>query len=311
MRTWMVTGGSGFLGRHVLACLRDQRPAKVDRIVAIGRTHPGGWPVEDFLRADLDDAETWDAAVRKIRPDVVIHAAGKTPPAPSFCLYWANTRGTAVLLDSLKSLEKPCRVVMAGSAAELGPVPVESLPVNEDHPCQPRDAYGLSKWAATRLGLLQKPPLDVISGRIFNLIGPGMPSNQAFGRFAAMLAASGTDPMRLSVGDLSSRRDFVDVRDAASALIALAELGQASRVYHIGTGESRTMREGLDALIALSGRVVTIEESAPSRCGPSDSRADIGRIVDETGWRPRVSWEQSLADLWHDARKRSAVRLVA
>ncbi len=307
--TWLVTGGSGFLGRHVL----DALGACGHRVVAIGRHHPGGWPVEDFARQDLDDIEGVRRAVSRIDPDVVIHAAGKTPPSPSSLLYRANTRATATLLDALKRTERPCRVVLVGSSAELGAVPDDHLPVGEDHPCRPSDAYGLSKWAATRLGLMAAPPIEVVIGRVFNPVGPGMPASQAFGRFASALANAGPEPIHLTVGNLSARRDFLDVRDVASALIALADRGDAGSLYHIGTGHSRSIREGLDALIRLSGRDVRVEESTASlgRIGPSDSRADVGKIVTCTGWSPHVSWETSLADLWDEAKRREALRRVA
>jgi nucleoside-diphosphate-sugar epimerase len=72
-------------------------------------------------------------------------------------------------------------------------------------------------------------------------------------------------------------------------------------VYHVGTGQSRTVREGLDHLIRLSGRTVVVDERPTFGRGPVDSRAAIERIVDETGWRPRVDFFQSLTDLWASA----------
>ena len=308
--TWLVTGGSGFLGRHVLEALRDRAEAG-ERVVALGRHHPGGWPCEAFWRADLDDPKGLASAVDEIAPDFVIHAAGKTPPASSTLLYRANTRATAFLLEALANRGRSCRVVLAGSAGELGPVPVDRLPVSEDHPCRPSDAYGLSKWAATRLGMTAPPPLEVVSARIFNPVGPGLPTSQAFGRFAALLADPRADPVILNVGGLDARRDFVDVRDAAFALVTLAEQGGAGRIYHVGTGRSRSVGEGLDALIRLSGREVRLELDREKGRGPTDSRADISRIVAEAGWSPRMAFESSLADLWDEASRRARPRRVA
>ena len=188
--TWLITGGSGFLGGYVLKALADAPY----RVIALGRRHPGGWPVEQFVRANLDDAEALDQTIAAIAPDVVIHAAGKTPPASSTALYLANTRNTKHLLNALAATGKPCRVVLTGSAAELGCVPVEELPANEEQTCRPADAYGMSKWAATKLGLLAELPLEVMVARLFNPIGPGMPTSQAFGRFAAILAEPGPKP---------------------------------------------------------------------------------------------------------------------
>ncbi|MFO0888716.1 MAG: GDP-mannose 4,6-dehydratase [Isosphaeraceae bacterium] len=144
--------------------------------------------------------------------------------------------------------------------------------------------------------------------RVFNPIGPGQPETQAFGGFAARLRSDAPDPLVLVTGDLDTRRDFIDVRDAARALVAVALRGEAGEAYHIGTGQSRTVREGLDRLIALSGRQVSVvvDPNGNGRRGPADSRADIARITARTGWTPRIPFEQSLADLWAERSSRPA-----
>ncbi|WP_435005419.1 NAD-dependent epimerase/dehydratase family protein [Tundrisphaera lichenicola] len=295
MPVWMVTGGSGFLGRNFL----DRGKPEGVEVIAIGRSHPSGVA---FLPADLDDPRSVDRAVAEIAPDVVFHLAGRTPPGSPEDFYRSNTMGTVHLLDALRDSVRACRVVLAGSAAELGPVPVEDLPVAEDYPCKPADAYGLSKWLATSAGLAARGSLEVIVARIFNPIGPRLPESQALGRFAGMLGL-GTGPIQLTVGDLGARRDFVDVRDVAGALMALADRGRPGQVYHVGTGRSQRVGDGLDRLIALSGREVLVEvdPALARRRGPGDSRADVRRIAEDTGWSAAIPWEQSLYDLWHEA----------
>ncbi len=302
---WLVTGASGFLGRHLLDRLGDRRPPGVE-VVTIGRRDPGHGAIGRFVEADLADPAGLARAVATIGPDRVFHLAGRTPPADPESYHRSNTMATVHLLDALRSTAKAARVVLVGSAAELGPVPVEDLPVGEAYPCRPADPYGLSKWLATAAGLAARSPLEVVVARVFNPIGPGLPATQALGRFAEALAL-GTGPARLVVGDLEARRDFVDARDVAEALLALADRGTPGRVYHVGTGRSRRVGEGLDRLIEWSGRDATIEvDPAFSRGnGPTDSRADVGRIAGETGWIAAIPWERSLADLWRDAVARA------
>ena len=310
MPTCLVTGGSGFLGRHLLDRLMAEPLSGLDPF-SLGRRPPVGWPAGRFLPCDLDDPEAVARSVLEIAPSTVFHLAGRTPPSVVEDYYRANLLATLRLLDALHASGRPCRVVLIGSAAELGPVPVESLPVVEDYPCRPTDPYGLSKWLATSAGLVAPPPLEVLVARVFNPIGPGLPASQALGRFADALA-DGSGPLRLLVGNLDARRDFVDVRDVAHALVALASRGSPGRVYHVGTGSSRRVWDGLDRLIALSGREVTIEgdPAMVQARGPSDSRADIRRITEETGWSPEISWERSLHDLWRDALARSRAGLT-
>jgi GDP-4-dehydro-6-deoxy-D-mannose reductase len=154
---------------------------------------------------------------------------------------------------------------------------------------------------ATIAGLAARPPVEVIIARVFNPIGPGTPDNHALGRFAAELARPEVES--LTVGSLEPRRDFVDVRDVARALVALADRGMGGTIYHVGTGNSHRVVDGLNHLLRRCDRRVAVvqDPKLAANPGPLDSRAAIARIVEHTGWRPEISWEQSLNDLWDAA----------
>ncbi|SIO59373.1 GDP-4-dehydro-6-deoxy-D-mannose reductase [Singulisphaera sp. GP187] len=305
----LVTGASGFLGRPLRDALRGS-PDSCGRLVTIGRRRPADWPAESFLQADLTNLESLRAAIEQANPSIIYHLAGKTPPASAADLYNANSVATALLLDTLRERRRPVRLILAGSAAELGPVDEHELPVGESHPCRPETPYGLSKWLATCAGLAARPPVEVMVARIFNPIGPGTPESQSLGRFAAQFSDPSVE--ELSVGCLDTRRDFVDVRDVARALIALARHGRPGLVYHVGTGKSQRVGDGLERLHRLSGeRVrVTSDPDRAASAGPGDSRADIRRIVEHTGWGPEISWEASLEDLWNEVRARPRLPLT-
>jgi nucleoside-diphosphate-sugar epimerase len=310
MAVWLVTGATGFVGRQVLETLNGGATAfspSDDTMFVLGRHCPPAWPRDRFVAADLTDADSVRRAIAQIKPDFVIHTAGRTRPATDEELYRANFWATIHLLAALRSMRRPARIVLSGSAAELGSVDPIHLPVDESHVGYPRDAYGRSKWLATSAGLAERAPLEVIAARVFNPIGPGTPPSQAFGRFADRLTDPGSDPVELQVGDLEARRDFIDVRDVARAMIALAQSGRAGLVYNVGTGRSRRVGDGLDRLIDLSGRAVrvSVDPALKSRPGPADSSARIDRIVSQTGWQPSISWERSLEDLWHEALARN------
>jgi GDP-4-dehydro-6-deoxy-D-mannose reductase len=281
-----------------------------DKLVVLGRRCPPGWPEGAFAPVDLTDVAQTRTAIERIAPDVVIHTAGRTPPAPDEELYRMNFWATLHFLSALRLLRKTVRVVLSGSAAELGPVEDGHLPVNESYACDPVDSYGRSKWLATKGGLSECSPLEVMVARVFNPIGPGTPASQALGRFASSLAEHTQGPLDLAVGDLDSRRDFIDVRDVARGMVELALRGRPGLVYHVGTGRSQRVGDGLDRLAQLSGHSirVSVDSALYRRRGPTDSRADIDRITTHTSWRPLISWEQSLVDLWSSARDASEPR---
>src|SRR5271166_2375810 len=126
MATWLITGATGFVGRHVLDVLDAELANEGrtgDSAVVLGRRCPACWPESQFVRADLDDAEGLSQAVLAIAPDHVIHTAGRTPPAADESLYRSNFWATIRLLNAVRTLKRRVRVTLAGSAAELGPVP--------------------------------------------------------------------------------------------------------------------------------------------------------------------------------------------
>lgn len=312
MTTWLVTGAGGFLGHHVLDRLLVELEAD-DRIFALVRPgEPLGREGVEAIEADLLHSAMLEQALATARPDRVIHLAGLTPPAPAHLLFRVNTTGTGHLVAALERFGRPVRLVVAGSAAELGPVPTASLPVGEDTPCRPVGAYGLSKWAAATLALQARPPVETVVARLFNPIGPGMPATQVFGRYAAQLAAPGPDPLTMRVHDLDARRDFVDARDVARALYKLAIAGHSGRIYHVGTGRSRPVREGLEQLLGLGGRAVILEHlpTGASPPLPRDSRARIERIEADVGWRPEVPFARSLADHWTEVGRARRLALI-
>lgn len=300
---WIVAGASGFLGRRAIAELELDATIAT---VAVGRSRPFGESTAGtFEESDLTNKAEWDRILDRFAPAVVLNLAGRTPPADAEALFRDNVALAGALVRSLEAGGRPVRLVHAGSAAELGDVPSNRLPVGEDYDPKPVSDYGRAKREATEIVMSAKAPIVPVVGRLFNLIGPGQPSGQIFGRYARELARmNDLERKSFSVSGLDHRRDFIDVLDAARALVTLAREGRGGSVYHVGTGESRSIGEGLAKLAILSGRLVEFRpdtQALPN--GPADSRADIGRIVRETSWRPRRKFEESLTDLWREASR--------
>ncbi len=227
-------------------------------------------------------------------------------------LWKAHVRATLNLLDALADGPAPSkiRVVVSGSSGEYGPPP-GSAPVGENAPLRPVTAYGiikLAQWLAA--ASYHHRGLQILEARIFNVLGPGIPSHLAPGAFAEQIARVelGLQPPRLAVGRLDARRDYLDVRDAARALADIGLHGRSGEVYNVCSGRALPMRRILDLMLKAARR--------PIRVVPDASRArkvEVPRLAGSArklmalaGWRPGISLEQSVLDTlnWHRGRPR-------
>lgn len=297
MRRILVTGAGGFVAGPLLDRLTGRAG-----VFRLART-----PARGLIACDLADPAAAREAVRLARPDLVYHLAGAAS-APDWKGLWrANVTTTINLLEALAAAGRPARVIIASSSGEYGTAGGVKL-AKESSPLEPVTLYGSCKLAQTLAALsFNHGPLEVLAARIFNVIGPGTPENQAPGAFARQVArvAAGLQPPEIAVGDLSPRRDYVDVRDVAAALETIARHGRAGECYNVGSGRSVPMSAVLRGLAKAAGVRVTerIDPARFRRSEVQDIAADTRRLK-ALGWKPRISLARSLADTlaWWSAR---------
>lgn len=264
----LVTGAGGFLGRHLVAHLA----ALGIPVVTLGRSVPvGAAPGSAFQLADPGDGAAIRAVMEQVRPRLVFHLAGTPAPEPLTEAYRVNTLFGAHLLAAARGLDAPPRVLLAGSAAEYGPVAEDALPVEETAPCRPVSPYGITKLAQTLHGLAAADAgLPVVVARLFNIVGAGMPAHLALGSFARQIAAMPAEGGTLRSGPLDRDRDFVEAGPVAAALVALLQDPRAAgRVVNVCSGQPTSLALLVRALVAASGKPVALREET-GRFGNSD-----------------------------------------
>jgi len=299
----LVTGGRGLIGSNVLGAIRRERPGweAVSASRSADVLQPGAF------RLDLLDPTKVREALEVLRPDAVLHVAG-APGASDWAQLWdAHVTATFHLMEAVRALPPSMRpsVVVVGSAAEYGAQ--AGLRVQEDALPRPVTPYGAAKLAQTHTALAYRTlGVRVSVARIFNLIGPGLPRRLSGGSFARQIAAieRGERPPRLETGNLESVRDFVDVRDAALALTLLLEKAEPGEAYNIATGTGVRIREVAGTLLAMCRVPAALApaEGPPSPSGLDRSVGDPSKLEARTGWRPRRTLRESLADTLEWAR---------
>jgi GDP-4-dehydro-6-deoxy-D-mannose reductase len=318
----LVTGAAGFVGVHMARFLLEEAGAvEVHGVVRPGGPRKRVPAAVELLDADLEDAAQVDGVFDRVRPDRVVHLAAQSSPLAS----WADPAGTlrtntVALLNILEGLRRrrlSPRILVVGSAEEYGMVDARDLPLSEDAPLRPATPYAVSKVAQGYLALQYALAfrMGIVRTRTFHHTGPGRGASFAESAFARQIVdvELGRRPPVLDVGNLEAVRDFSDARDVVRAYWALLEKGGAGDVYNVCSGQGIRIRDVLDKLIRASGVKVEVCVD-PERLRPADVPALVGnpgRLRGATGWKPRLSLDQSLSDLLQYWRERAATEAAA
>jgi GDP-4-dehydro-6-deoxy-D-mannose reductase len=302
----LVTGATGFVGRHLVAALCEQ---------GYGVVACGGPQETHALPVDLKDVSSLRGALDVAQPDVVFHLAAQTFVPDSLAspseTYEANVMGTAHLAEAIRGYvaagAKMPRLLFTSSAEVYGVQSPEAFPLKETALPRPANPYAASKAAAEMLLLGEHHALglDAVIARAFNHIGPGQDERFVVAGFAAQLAriAAGGAP-QLYTGNLQSKRDFTDVRDVVRAYVRLANDGKRGEIYNVCSGVARSIREVLGELIAIAHVPVEVRGD-PARMRPSEIPIFVGdnaKLRNATGWEPLISFRDSLRDIYEAAR---------
>lgn len=298
----LITGGHGFVGRH----LADHLRATGDDVTILDR--------HDGLVADITDASAVLRAVREAQPEVVYHLAGWADVGASWkqpaAVLRVNAEGTLNVLQACLEVGVQ-RVLSVASADVYGVVTPDELPLTERSPLRPTSPYAASKVAADAVAqqAFLGHGLAVVRVRPFNHLGPGQAEQFVAPALAARIARAERDGAdAIPVGNLSARRDFTDVRDIVQAYRRLIEDGEAGEVYNVCSGRDLAVQDLADHLVSLAAHPIRLEPD-PSLLRPVDLpvlRGDAGKLRAATGWEPQISIETTLRDLLDDMRERTA-----
>jgi GDP-4-dehydro-6-deoxy-D-mannose reductase len=268
----------------------------------------------NLIECDLLDAFSTHKLIASVRPDRIFHLAAQSHVpaswnAPASTLQ-DNAIGQVNLFEAVRSVGIDPLLQIAGSSEEYGMVYPDEVPMKESNPLRPLSPYAVSKVTQEMLAYQYRQSYGIksIVSRGFNHSGPRRGENfvdSSFARQIALIEKGKQEPV-IYVGDLSSKRDFTDVRDMVRAYWLLLEKGTPGEVYNIGSGNTRPMQEVLNKLLSMSKVSVEVRVD-PTRLRPSDVMilwADASKFMDATGWKPTIPYEHTLSDLLDYWRER-------
>lgn len=287
----LVTGGKGFVGLHLTALL------EAEGMTVQNYSTRDGYDVRDYeqLRKTVEHAEA----------DYIFHLAAVAAPPEALSDprrgLDVNIYGTFNLLEAVRHSGQRPRIHIAGTSEEFG-YDTQPTTMTELSPCRPTQPYGVTKLAASHLGLVyaRHYGLHVVVTRAYNHTGPGRPARYVDGAFARRIVeVERSRRDKIKVGNLEAVRNFTDVRDVVRAYRLAVDQPSGSD-FLVCSGRTVTIQEVLDILVSRAERPVAVEVD-PSLWRPIDTETfqapSHAKLTAATRWEPRIPLEQTLADV--------------
>jgi UDP-glucose 4-epimerase len=296
----LVTGGSGFVGRSVVA---EFRRHGVDVVVADREPFPGADVAH--VRGDLRDPAVQDSAVTDDLTGIV-HLAAITSvlrsaeqPQETFTSNVGMTQG----LLELARQRGVASFILASTNAVVGNVGTATI--TEDSPMHPLTPYGATKAACEMLlsGYAGAYGMATCALRFTNIYGPGMAAKDSFVPRLMRAAVAGAGVQ--VYGDGTQARDLVHVQDVATAVVTAWQRRRTGTAI-IGAGRSVTVLDLIEAARTATGASLPAEH-VPAKTGEMPAViVDISRARAELDYRPRYQLADGLRTVWEDFRASTA-----
>ncbi|MBP7875850.1 GDP-mannose 4,6-dehydratase [Candidatus Woesebacteria bacterium] len=302
----LITGGTGFAGSH-LAELLAQSPEKYElhltHITSVPTSLRELLPTALFHEIDLTDLVAVRSLITEVNPTQIYQLASIPVVGDSFAratdIFQANTAVIHNLLEVVREIVPLARILVVTSAEVYGiSISPKELPISEDHALRPVNPYGISKVTQDLLTDCYRRAfgLQLIRVRPFNHIGERQQVGFAISGFARQIVAiERGEATELHVGNLTSQRDFTDVKDVVRGYQLLLEKGIVGEVYNLGTGTALSMQSVVDQLCSYSTAPIEVVQEE-SRLRPSDipiMQADASKAR-ELGWQAKIPLSDTL-----------------
>lgn len=290
---YLVTGSTGFVGQHLSNLLRELN----HEVVGVGTSNNEA--SENFINLDLLSSNI-SQKIDLSQFDGVFHLAGLAAVGPSFDnpkkYLRVNSEIEINIFEAILRQECSPRVIVVSSGGVYDP---SKLPVNEDSALLPANPYAVSKIAQEFIGLYyNRKGLDVVIARPFNHCGPGQGAGFLVADLAKQVLEAEKNGEDIVVGDLSSSRDYTDVRDIVRAYDLLMRKGIPGEIYNVCSGVPRSGEEILSLMAKKTNSEigVKIDKNLFRAAEHKKIFGSYNKLAKDTGWKPEFSFDKTIAD---------------
>jgi nucleoside-diphosphate-sugar epimerase len=297
MSTYLVTGGAGFIGSHLVEELvrRGHTVRVADSLITGKRSNLDHVPSVDFHEGDLAD---FDFAVRVVQGcDYVLHQAA-IPSVPRSVKdpITSNRANVDATLNVAARDAGVKRVVFAGSSSAYGNTP--TLPKHEDMPTNPLSPYALQKVVGEQyLQMFTRLyGLETVSIRYFNVFGPRQDPSSPYSGVISVFATALLENRSPNIyGDGEQTRDFTYVANVVDGVLRACEApGANGEIINVATGGRISLNDLFREMKKIVGATVEPTYADPRPGDVRDSQADIRKAREILGYEPIVSFEEGL-----------------
>lgn len=310
----LVTGGTGCLGHHLLSVFTRAKGELISYSQHLSKPFRSLNHVK-YYQGDLLDYKALSDVISEHKPEEIYHLAAQNSVGLSqkkpYLTLETNILGTQNLFECIRKIVPKTRVVFVSSSEVYGGGKGNMDIVHpESDPVIPLTPFATSKAAGELLALQysKSNQLDVVIARPFHFTGPLQSINYVLPSVASQIADIELNDGELSIyaGNLDISRDYVDVRDLARGIVLLMNSAKNGEIYNICSGKALTIRDHINYLIRLSKKPIEIHIN-PNLERPIDIPMLVGspeKIMNLTGWKPIISIEDSLKDLYAEIKIR-------
>lgn len=302
MKKILILGSEGFTGKYFIEFLEKNNV--ISETYLVDKIPENLIKRENYYEIDLLKKREIYNFLRNLKPELVFNFIGLMFSNNLHKLININVITAENLLSSINDIKNyDPEVLLIGSAAEYGFVDYSDLPINETCKKKPINNYGLSKVFLDKLAEkhIQNSNIRIYRVKPFNFIGPGLSEKLIIGTISLQIEKirKGLQPNKLYVGNLETRRDFIDIRDAVSAYWRIINSNCAGEVFNIGSGKPTNIKNIVRNFSKLSGLNIKIVQmrNLVKKIDPPDIYADITKIRKSLGWKPEIPLEQSIKDI--------------